>query len=103
MKGDGWMNMGLSRLGGEKSHSRFGDGESQFFVIPPCRHSSGMGGEGSRGSHVVGGRVRVRKVVGVGGGQLGAVRVGGDIEIEEDRGDAGALRDSCAGTVNYIR
>ena len=56
-----------------------------------------MGREGSRGSHVVRGRVRVRKVVSVGGGQLGAVGVGGNVKIEKDRGDTGALRDSCAG------
>ena len=56
-----------------------------------------MGGKGSRGSHVVRGGVRVREVVSVGGGQLGAVRVRGNIEIKKDRGNAGALRDSCAG------
>ena len=97
MKGDGWMSMGLSRLGGEESHSRFGGGNGQPPVVCPRRHLGCVGGEGSRGSHVVRGRVRVRKVVGVGGSQLGAVGVGGNVKVEEDRGYTGALRDSCAG------
>ena len=97
MKGDGWMNMRLSRLGGEQGHSRFGGGDGQPPVVCPRRHLGCVGGEGSRGSHVVRGRVRVRKVVGVGGGQLGANGVGGNIEVEQDWGDTGALRDSCAG------
>ena len=56
-----------------------------------------MGRKGSRGSHVVRGGVRVRKVVSVRRGQLGAVGVGRDIKIKKDRGDTGALWDSCAG------
>ena len=91
------MIVGLSVVRGEKSHSRFGSGDRQPPVVCPLRYLGGVGGEGSRGSHVVRGGVRVRKVVGVGGGQLCTVEVGGNKEVKKDWRDTGALWDSCAG------
>ena len=87
----------MSVVRGEESHGRFRGGDRQPLVVRPLRYLGGVGGKGSRGSRIVRGGVGVRKVVGVGGGQLWAVGVGGNKEVKKDRGDTGALWDSCAG------
>ena len=95
VKGDDGVGGEFTGIGGEEGDSGLRSRDCEALLVRPGCHPLSMKGEGVDGCGDVGGGEGVGEVVCVGSRELGGCGIGVDEEIEEDRGDAGALRDAC--------